>query len=70
VDTALLPIGDNFTMGPEDAARAVEMIEPSAVIPIHYDTFDLVAQDPERFRQLVGSTADVVVIPPGGSCDL
>jgi len=70
VDTALLPIGDNFTMGPEDAARAVGMIEPSTVIPIHYDTFDLVAQDPERFRQLVGNTADVVVIPPGGSWDL
>jgi L-ascorbate metabolism protein UlaG (beta-lactamase superfamily) len=46
------------------------MIEPSAVIPIHYDTFDLVAQDPERFRQLVGSTSDVVVISPGGSYDL
>jgi L-ascorbate metabolism protein UlaG (beta-lactamase superfamily) len=70
VDTALLPIGDNFTMGPEDAARAVEMIEPSTVIPIHYGTWDLVEQDPERFRELVGSAADVVVIPPGGSYHL
>jgi L-ascorbate metabolism protein UlaG (beta-lactamase superfamily) len=70
VDTALLPIGDNFTMGPEDAARAVEMVEPSTVIPIHYGTWELVEQDPERFRELVGSAADVVVIPPGGSYDL
>ena len=70
VDTALLPIGDNFTMGPEDAARAVEMIEPSTVIPIHYDTFDLVAQDPDHFRRLVGDTADVVVMTPGASYEL
>lgn len=70
VDTALLPIGDNFTMGPEDAARAVEMIEPAVVIPIHYDTWELVAQDPERFRELVGRTADVIVLAPGGSLDL
>jgi L-ascorbate metabolism protein UlaG (beta-lactamase superfamily) len=70
VDTALLPIGDNFTMGPEDAARAVEMIEPSTVIPIHYDTWELVAQDPEQFRQLVGEAADVVVLAPGGSLEL
>lgn len=67
VDTALLPIGDNFTMGPEDAARAVEMIEPTVVIPIHYDTFDLISQDPERFRRLVGDKAEVVVLAPGAS---
>lgn len=67
VDVALLPIGDNFTMGPEDAVRAVEMIEPRVVIPIHYDTFDVIAQDPEAFRQRVGSRAEVVVLAPGGS---
>ncbi|UCG76814.1 MAG: metal-dependent hydrolase [Gemmatimonadota bacterium] len=70
VDTALLPIGDNFTMGPEDAARAVEMIEPAVVIPIHYDTFELIEQDPEAFRRLVGDSADVVVMAPGASYDL
>ncbi len=51
---ALLPIGDNFTMGPDDAARAVEMIEPKVVIPIHYNTWPLIAQDPEEFRRKVG----------------
>jgi L-ascorbate metabolism protein UlaG (beta-lactamase superfamily) len=65
VDVALLPIGDNFTMGPEDAARAVEMIRPEVVVPIHYDTFELIEQDPERFRSLVGDTARVVVLQPG-----
>ncbi len=67
VDIALLPIGDNFTMGPEDAARAVEMIEPRVVIPIHYDTFEVIRQDPESFRERVGSAAEVAVLSPGGS---
>jgi L-ascorbate metabolism protein UlaG (beta-lactamase superfamily) len=67
VDVALLPIGDNFTMGPGDAARAVEFIEPGVVIPIHYNTFDLIAQDPEAFRAEVGDTAHVEILAPGGS---
>lgn len=65
VDIALLPIGDNFTMGPEDAARAVGMIRPRVVIPIHYDTFEVIEQDPREFRDRVGSAAEVVVLAPG-----
>lgn len=65
VDVALVPIGDNFTMGPEDAAKAVRMIQPSVVIPIHYDTWPLIAQDPEEFRALVGDAAQVEVVRPG-----
>jgi len=67
VDVALLPIGDNFTMGPTDAARAVDFIEPRVVIPIHYNTFDLIAQDPEAFRGMVGSKAVVEALKPGES---
>ncbi|GMV06205.1 MAG: UPF0173 metal-dependent hydrolase [Gemmatimonadota bacterium] len=67
VDVALLPIGDNYTMGPEDAARAVEMIEPGVVIPIHYDTWPVIAQDPEAFKARVGGKAAVEIVPPGGS---
>jgi L-ascorbate metabolism protein UlaG (beta-lactamase superfamily) len=67
VDVAMLPIGDNFTMGPEDAARAVEFIQPGVVIPIHYNTWDLIAQDPEHFRALVGDRARVEIVEPGGS---
>lgn len=65
VDVALLPIGDNFTMGPEDAVRAVEMIEPKTVIPMHYDTFELIEQDTGEFRARVGDLARVVVLEPG-----
>ena len=66
VDVAILPIGDNFTMGPEDAARAVGFIQPKRVIPVHYNTWELIAQDPEEFRRLVGDRAEVVILEPGG----
>ena len=67
VDVALLPIGDNFTMGPEDAARAVKFIQPGVVIPMHYNTWELIAQDPEEFRRMVGGDARVEIVQPGGS---
>lgn len=67
VDLALLPIGDNFTMGPEDAAQAVDFIRPKVVIPIHYNTFDLIAQDPKAFQAQVGELARVEILQPGES---
>jgi L-ascorbate metabolism protein UlaG (beta-lactamase superfamily) len=70
VDVAILPIGDNFTMGPEDAVRAVEMIEPEVVIPMHYGTFEVIEQDPETFRAMVGDLARVEILQPGGSIEL
>lgn len=66
VDVALLPIGDNFTMGPEDAARAVGFIKPQTVIPMHYNSFEVIEQDPDEFRRLVGDRARVVILEPGG----
>jgi L-ascorbate metabolism protein UlaG (beta-lactamase superfamily) len=70
VDVAMLPIGDNFTMGPEDAATAVEFIEPSTVIPIHYNTWPVIAQDPESFRERVGDRSEVRVLAPGDETSL
>ena len=67
VDIALLPIGDNFTMGPEDAVRAVEFIAPERVIPIHYSTWPVIEQDPEAFKALVGDRATVEILDPGGT---
>ncbi len=65
VDVALLPIGDNFTMGPDDAVKAVEMIKPKLVIPMHYNTFDVIKQDPHAFARQVGARAQVVILEPG-----
>ena len=49
IDVALLPIGDFYTMGPADALRAVKMIKPGLTIPMHYNTFPPIAQDPAAF---------------------
>jgi len=51
IDAALLPIGDNFTMGPRDASRAAEFIQARLVIPMHYDTWEVIAQDAAAFVQ-------------------
>jgi L-ascorbate metabolism protein UlaG (beta-lactamase superfamily) len=53
VDLMLLPIGDNFTMGIEDALKAVEFVNPAMAIPMHYNTFDVINVNPEDFRQKV-----------------
>jgi len=66
-DVMLVPIGDNYTMGIEDAARAVEFVRPRVAIPMHYNTWDVIAADPEAFKRRVGSTANVVVLRPGQS---
>lgn len=49
IDLALLPIGDNFTMGVTDAIKAVEFLHPKRVVPMHYNTFDLIKADPALF---------------------
>lgn len=65
VDIMLAPIGDNFTMGIEDAVRAVEFVEPAIVIPMHYNTFEVINQRVEDFITGVGDRASVVVLEPG-----
>lgn len=49
IDLAFLPIGDNFTMGPEDAAIAAKWIKANVTVPIHYNTFPLIEQDGQAF---------------------
>lgn len=72
IDLATLPIGDNFTMGPDDALRAVKLIEPRVVIPIHYNTFDVIAQDPQAWAERVRAetAAEPIVLKPGESYEL
>jgi L-ascorbate metabolism protein UlaG (beta-lactamase superfamily) len=50
---AVIPIGDNYTMGPVDALRAVKMLTPEYVIPIHFNTFGLITQDPNAWAEQV-----------------
>ncbi len=64
-DVAFLPIGDNYTMGIDDAVEAVKMLKPKLVIPIHYNTFPLIMQDPHEFAKKVGKLSRCVVLKPG-----
>lgn len=72
IDLAVLPIGDNFTMGPDDALRAVKLIEPEHVIPVHFDTWEAIEQDPQDWAQRVGSETGATphVLKPGESLTL
>ena len=69
IDFAALPIGDNYTMGPEDAIRAVKLLEPRVVVPMHYDTFNLILQDVIAWAARVEKETDAkpVVLKPGES---
>jgi L-ascorbate metabolism protein UlaG (beta-lactamase superfamily) len=72
IDLAVLPIGDNFTMGPDDAFRAVKMIQPKHVIPAHYNTWPLIEQDPDAWAARVNAETETQahVLIPGGSYSL
>jgi len=67
IDVALLPIGSVFTMGPREAAWAVQLLRARRVVPMHYNTFPLIKQDPEDFKRRVEavSNARVYVMRPG-----
>jgi L-ascorbate metabolism protein UlaG (beta-lactamase superfamily) len=64
-DLAILPIGDLFTMGPREAAVAVELLGVRKVIPMHYGTFPPLTGTPEALRELVSADVEVVVLEPG-----
>jgi L-ascorbate metabolism protein UlaG (beta-lactamase superfamily) len=72
LDAAVVPIGDNYTMGPKDALKAVQFLHPKVVIPIHYDTFDVIKQDVEAWKARVEAEADtnVLVMQPGESASI
>ncbi len=66
-DIALLPIGGHYTMGIKEAVKAVQMIKPKIVIPMHYNTFPVIKADPSKFKELVEAitASKVVILKPG-----
>lgn len=72
IDLAVLPIGDHFTMGPEDAVRAVGLIGPRFVVPCHYNTFPPIQQNVGAFREQVDSqtSARCIALNPGESFEI
>ncbi len=67
IDVAMLPIGDNFTMGPEDAVKAVAFLQPKKAILMHYNTFGVIAQDARAVADAITARtkAQPVILRPG-----
>jgi L-ascorbate metabolism protein UlaG (beta-lactamase superfamily) len=71
IDLAFLPIGDNFTMGPDDALTAAEWLRAKRVVPIHYNTFPLIAQDGKAFAERLNAAGiEGLPLAPGESIEL
>lgn len=72
VDLAVLPIGDNFTMGPDDALEAVKLLRPKRVVPVHVNTWPVIAQDPDAWADRVSAQgiAEPIVLEPGEKIEL
>jgi L-ascorbate metabolism protein UlaG (beta-lactamase superfamily) len=66
IDLAFLPIGDNYTMGPEDAAYAAKLLSAKKVVPIHYNTFPVIKQDPKKFIEMLEQNTGVLLQPGEG----
>jgi L-ascorbate metabolism protein UlaG (beta-lactamase superfamily) len=67
-EIALIPIGDRFTMGPVEATIAAQWIDPQVIIPMHYNTFPIIEQNPLEFAERVerlGTDIEVVILEPG-----
>ncbi len=69
IAVAVLPIGDNFTMGPDESIEAIQLIRPEIVLPSHYNTWPVIAQDAGRWAERVRheTAARPVVLQPGES---
>jgi L-ascorbate metabolism protein UlaG (beta-lactamase superfamily) len=71
LDVALLPIGDNFTMGIDDAVKAAELLRARIAVPMHYDTFDVIHADPAAFVSKLGERGLAGrVVRPGETLEL
>jgi L-ascorbate metabolism protein UlaG (beta-lactamase superfamily) len=64
-DVAVLPIGDHFTMGPPEAAVAIELLGVKRVVPCHYGTFPILTGTPERLRELAPAGVEIATPSPG-----
>ena len=67
IDYAMLPIGGNFTMDLEDSLHALELIRPKKAIPMHYNTFNLIKEDPNKFKSPL---CEVVIMNPNETLDI
>ena len=64
IDLAFVPVGGHFTMGPEEASKAIQLLQPKTVVPIHYNTFDLIKQNINQ-NLIKDSKTQLVILEPG-----
>ena len=72
-DVMLLPIGSLFTMGIDEAVKAVELVKPKVAIPMHYNTWPPIAQNPEEFKKAVEEACldtEVLIVKPGETVEI
>ena len=72
LDLAVVPIGDRYTMGPEDSIEAIKLLAPRKVAPAHYNTWPPIAQDAQTWADRVRAhtSAEPIVLRPGGVIEL
>lgn len=72
IDLFVPPIGDNFTMGPDDALKAVQLVQPKLAVPCHYNTWPWIEQDPEKWAKMVESASNtrVAVLHAGETLEI
>ncbi len=70
IDVMLVPAGDNFTMGVDEAAKAVEFVKPKIAVPVHYNTFPVIKIDPGEFVKKLPPGVEGKVMKPGDTLDL
>jgi L-ascorbate metabolism protein UlaG (beta-lactamase superfamily) len=70
IDVMMVPAGDNFTMGIDDAAKAVGLVKPKIAVPIHYNTFPVIKIDPEEFVKKLPADVEGKIMKPGDSLSL
>jgi L-ascorbate metabolism protein UlaG (beta-lactamase superfamily) len=69
-DVAILPIGDHYTMGPREAAVAIELLDVKRIVPCHYGTFPILTGTPEKLRELAPSGVQILAPEPGETLSL
>jgi len=70
IDLMLVPAGDNFTMGVDEAVKAIEFVQPKIAVPIHYNTFPVIEIDPEEFVKKLPSGIEGKILKPGDTLKL
>lgn len=71
IDYAVLPVGDNYTMGPEDALIATRLLKAKTMIPLHYNTWPIIAQNPQDLKERAAKeNVSIKMINPGESIEL